>query len=557
MPGNSRQSEKMLSSILQAMPFPVLLARLADSTVLYINPLAAEQLKLSPGKIQGQYALDFYLNPGDRPPLVERVMKEGRLCNYEVQFKNSEGQAFWALLSCQMFTYGQDQCLLTTFTNINEQKHNEEKLRLAAKVLENTSESIVVTDAQGIVVDVNPAFTASTGYSRKEALGQTTRELLHSDEHDAETYASMGKTVYKKGQWQGEIWSQRKNGEFYPERLSINSILSGKGDITHYLSISTDISEQKRNEERLYLAAKVLENTSESIVITDAQGIVVDVNPAFTASTGYSREAALGQTTRALLHSDERDAETYARMGQAIYKKGQWQGEIWSQRKNGEFYPERLSISTITNEKGEISHYLSISSDISEKKRDEERLSFLANYDALTLLPNRNLFNLHLKDALFQAQRYRRLLALLFIDLDHFKPINDSLGHDAGDSLLKEVASRLRSNLRQSDNVARFGGDEFLVLIPQYPEISGVVLVTKKILREIERPFMICNKECRISASIGISLHPEDGSDAETLLKKADSAMYRAKEKGKNTFEFFSPICDSQAQPASSPQQNT
>jgi diguanylate cyclase (GGDEF)-like protein/PAS domain S-box-containing protein len=434
MPGNSRQSEKMLSSILQAMPFPVLLARLADSTVLYINPLAAEQLKLSPGKIQGQYALDFYLNPGDRPPLVERVMKEGRLCNYEVQFKNSEGQAFWALLSCQMFTYGQDQCLLTTFTNINE---------------------------------------------------------------------------------------------------------------------------QKRNEERLYLAAKVLENTSESIVITDAQGIVVDVNPAFTASTGYSREAALGQTTRALLHSDERDAETYARMGQAIYKKGQWQGEIWSQRKNGEFYPERLSISTITNEKGEISHYLSISSDISEKKRDEERLSFLANYDALTLLPNRNLFNLHLKDALFQAQRYRRLLALLFIDLDHFKPINDSLGHDAGDSLLKEVASRLRSNLRQSDNVARFGGDEFLVLIPQYPEISGVVLVTKKILREIERPFMICNKECRISASIGISLHPEDGSDAETLLKKADSAMYRAKEKGKNTFEFFSPICDSQAQPASSPQQNT
>lgn len=434
MPGKSRQSEKMLSSILQAMPFPVLLARLADSTVLYINPLAAEQLKLSPGKNWGRKTLDYYVNPNDRPPLLERVMKEGRLCNYEVQFKNSEGQAFWALLSCQMFTYGQDQCLLTTFTNINEQKHSEEKLRLAAKVLENTSENIVITDSQGIIVDVNPAFTASTGYSRKEALGQTTHELLHSDEHDAETYASMGKTVYKTGQWQGEIWSRRKNGELYPERLSI---------------------------------------------------------------------------------------------------------------------------STITNEKGEISHYLSISSDISDKKKDEEHLNFLANYDALTSLPNRNLFNLHLNDALAQAQRYRRLLALLFIDLDHFKPVNDALGHDAGDCLLKEVASRLRSHLRQSDTVARFGGDEFLVLIPQYSEISGVLRVTKKILGELERPFMICDKECRISASIGISLHPEDGSDAATLLKKADSAMYRAKEKGKNTFEFFSKISETQAYPASSPQQNT
>lgn len=434
MPGNLQQSEKMLSSILHAIPFPVVLTRLADGKFLYINPPAAEQLKVSPEKIQGQYALDFYLNPGERTRLVERIMKEGRVSNYEVQVKDSEGQAFWALSSIQMFTYGQDQCLLSIFTNINEQKQSEEKLRLATKVLENTSESIVVTDAQGIIVEVNPAFSASTGYSRKEAMGQTTRELLHSDEHDAETYATVG---------------------------------------------------------------------------------------------------------------------------EAMHKMGKWQGEIWSQRKNGEFYPEQLSISTITNEKGEISHYLSISSDISDKKRHEERLSFLANYDALTSLPNRNLFTLHLNDALAQAQRYRRLLALLFIDLDHFKPVNDALGHDAGDCVLKEVASRLRSHLRQSDTVARFGGDEFLVLIPQYPEISGVVRVTKKILGELERPFMICDKECRISASIGISLHPEDGSDAATLLKKADSAMYRAKEKGKNTFEFFSQISEAQAYPASGPQQNT
>ena len=430
MPGNSLKSEKMLSSILQAMPFPILLTRLADGKFLYINPLAAEQLKVPPEEIQGQYAPNYYQNPGDRAQLVERITKEGSVCNYELRLKDSEGQAFWALSSCQMFTYGQDQCLLTTFTNIDEQKRNEEKLRLAAKVLENISENIVITDSQGIILEVNPAFIASTGYSREEALGQTTRELLHSDEHDAETFATMGK---------------------------------------------------------------------------------------------------------------------------AMYKMGKWQGEIWSQRKNGEFYPEQLSISTITNEKGEISHYLSISSDIGDKKRDEERLSFLANYDALTSLPNRNLFNLHFKDALAQAQRYRRLLALLFIDLDHFKPVNDALGHDAGDCVLKEVASRLRSHLRQSDTVARFGGDEFLVLIPQYSEISGVVRVTKKILGELERPFIICDKECRISASIGISLHPEDGSNAETLLKKADSAMYRAKEKGKNTFEFFSKISETQAYPASGP----
>ncbi len=422
-------------------------------------------------------------------------------------------------------------------------------------LFESVPDAIVVVDASGRIVRVNAHVHTMFGYRREDIVGKPVEILLPERHRGKHVGYRTGYAAQPRTRSMGaglELYGRHQDGHEFPLDIMLSPMQTADETLT--IAIIRDTSEQKKYVKELRLAAKVLENTSESIVITDAQGIIVDVNPAFTASTGYSREEALGQTTRELLHSDEHDAKTYAGLGKAMHENGQWQGEIWSRRKNSEFYPERLSISTITNEKGETSHYLSISSDISEKKGDEARLRFLANYDTLTSLPNRNLFNLHLNDALAQAQRYKRLLALLFIDLDRFKPVNDALGHDAGDSLLKEVASRLRTHLRQSDTVARFGGDEFLVLIPQYAEISGVVRVTKKILGELERPFMICDKECRISASIGISLHPEDGSDAATLLKKADSAMYRAKEKGKNTFEFFSKISETQAYPASSPQ---
>ena len=292
-------------------------------------------------------------------------------------------------------------------------------------------------------------------------------------------------------------------------------------------------------QDKLRLAAKVFEHCREAIFVTDKHKQIISVNPAFAEITGYAPEEVLGKNPR-MWNSGLHDKEFYRKMHCAIDGEGYWQGEVWNKRKNGEAFPEWVSISAIRNDEGETTNYLRISTDISGRKKDEERLQFLANYDALTSLPNRGMFNQRLDYALTHANRYNKQLAVLFMDLDRFKIINDTLGHDAGDVLLKDVAGRLRRCLRESDTVARLGGDEFVVLITECSQSQDVVGVVQKLLKAMASPFLLMGQECHITASIGISFYPDDSKDAQTLLKNADLAMYRAKEQGKNNFQFYS-----------------
>jgi diguanylate cyclase (GGDEF)-like protein/PAS domain S-box-containing protein len=283
---------------------------------------------------------------------------------------------------------------------------------------------------------------------------------------------------------------------------------------------------------------KVFESTLEGILITDRTGVIQSVNPAFTRITGYSAAESIGKTP-SILNSGKQSPEFYQHLWHSLERDGQWQGEVVNRRKNGLLYTEHLSISGIHNAEGLCEHYVAVFSDITQRKLAEERLHFLANHDALTGLPNRTLFLERLQRALDRAEEDSSHLALFFVDLDRFKLINDTLGHRAGDELLLRIADDLRAVLPPHATVARLSGDEFTVLLENIVSIDQAASRAQAILDELASETELRGEELYVTASIGISLYPEDGRTAEPLLANADAAMYRAKERGRNTFQFY------------------
>ncbi len=286
------------------------------------------------------------------------------------------------------------------------------------------------------------------------------------------------------------------------------------------------------------LSAAVFDNSSDAIVVTDRNNLIISVNAAFSEITGYSREEVVGKNPK-IFSAGRQAPEFYTHMWHDLDRFGKWAGEIWNRRKSGELYPEWLSISTVKDNKSDITHYVGIFSDITERKQAEERVRHLAHYDALTDLPNRTLFHDRLQQALIQAQRNHEQVAVMFIDLDRFKIINDTLGHGIGDLLLQSVAQRLSHCVRQGDTVCRQGGDEFVILLPKIARAEDAALVAQKILQSISKPFSLEGHELHISSSIGISFFPNDGVTVDVLMKNADVAMYRAKELGRNNCQFY------------------
>ncbi len=306
-----------------------------------------------------------------------------------------------------------------------------------------------------------------------------------------------------------------------------------------YRGTCEDVTEQRHNEEQLQLAEKVFESSAQAILITDTRGKIISVNPAFTIITGYPVEEAIGANP-SKFSSGHHDAAFYASMWDELKASGCWAGEVWDRRKSGEVFPKWLTINAVRDkDSGTVSHYVGIFSDISEQKETEARIEHLAYHDALTGLPNRYALNARLEQSLSEARRNSTRLALMFIDLDRFKLINDSLGHDVGDQLLVTVARRIRAALRESDSVARLGGDEFVIVVPGITGPEDAARIAEKVIVEVSAPMMLSGHSLHTSPSIGIGIFPADGSSSETLMKNADAAMYCAKQHGRNNFRFF------------------
>ncbi len=298
------------------------------------------------------------------------------------------------------------------------------------------------------------------------------------------------------------------------------------------------VGKLERANERLQLFVKMFENSGEAILITDAQRRIIAVNPAWYKITGYTEEEAIGMNPN-ILSSGRQEAKFYQAMWKSINDTGVWQGEIWNRRKDGEIYPEWLSIGTVKNSQNEIINYIAVFSDITKRKEAEAHIEHLAHYDSLTHLPNRALFADRLKHALVAGRRNNKKTALLFLDLDNFKLVNDTMGHLAGDLLLQSVANRLKSCVRESDTICRQGGDEFMILLPEVGGADDAETVTRKIIDAMKEPHRVGDKELVVTFSIGISISPDDATDDEMLIKHADDAMYIAKDSGRNNYKFF------------------
>jgi diguanylate cyclase (GGDEF)-like protein/PAS domain S-box-containing protein len=310
--------------------------------------------------------------------------------------------------------------------------------------------------------------------------------------------------------------------------------------ITKAANLARIAIEKSRANEELQLAALVYQNSSQGMAVTDAIGNIITINPAFTEITGYTLGEVFGKNPR-ILSSGRQDNSFYERLWRELLTTGSWQGELWNRRKNGEIYAEWLTINTIFNDNGSVHRRVALFSDITKIKESEELIWQQANFDPLTELPNRRMFHDRLKQEIKQSRRNSKSLALMFIDLDHFKEVNDTLGHSMGDLLLKEAAMRLGKCTREIDTVARLGGDEFTIILSGFDDSSSINRIAENILIKLVEPFQLGVETAYISASIGVTIYPDDANNIEDLLKNADQAMYAAKAQGRNRCNYFTP----------------
>jgi diguanylate cyclase (GGDEF)-like protein/PAS domain S-box-containing protein len=425
---------------------------------------------------------------------------------------------------------------------INRIRGGEERLRL---LLNSTGEGIYGIDTSGHCTFVNAACLKLLGYeSADELLGRELHSVIHHHYPDGRAYPEDQCHIFKAfRQGQGThidsevLW--RKDGTPIPVEYLSFPIFEGS-DCTGAVITFMDISQRIQQQEEQRLSASVFDNISEGILVTDANASIIAINRAFTGLTGYSEEDALGKNPR-FLKSGKHDQEFYDELWQDLLEKGYWQGEIWNRRKSGEVFPEWQTISSVKDEQGRVTHYVAAFSDISTLKEAEDRLQHLAHHDPLTGLANRLLLNARLDLSLQRAARQKSSVAVIFMDLDGFKEINDEYGHEIGDKVLQETGHRLDSMIRQEDTVCRLGGDEFILVIADVHKREDVAAFAEKVLKIVRQEIAIDRHRLSVSGSLGISIHPEHGQQASTLLRNADTAMYQAKKQGRNRYRFYQP----------------
>jgi diguanylate cyclase (GGDEF)-like protein/PAS domain S-box-containing protein len=413
-------------------------------------------------------------------------------------------------------------------------------------IIDSAMDAILMADAEQRIVLFNPAAERMFGRKAADVLGTPIDVLLpqrfqarHTDHIRA--FGATGATNRRMGGL-GAITGLRADGAEFPIEASISQ-LEVNGD-KYFTVILRDITDRKRIEADLRVAATAFD-AHVGIIVCDADCTILRVNRTFTEDTGYTAEDVVGKTPR-VLASGRHDAAFYAAMWDSIGRTGVWQGEIWDRRKNGQIYPKWMIITAVRGDDGAVTHYVSTQTDITERKAAEEEIKHLAFYDPLTRLPNRRLLLDRLRQAIASATRSKRHCALLFIDLDNFKTLNDTLGHHKGDLLLQLVAERLLTCVREGDTVARLGGDEFVVMLENLSEAiheaaTQAEVVGEKILKVLNKVYWLGGHEHRSTPSIGVTLFGNDQETVESLLKQADLAMYRAKAAGRNAVRFFDP----------------
>ncbi len=518
-----------------------------DELIMYWNPAAEQIFGHAAADAMGQN-LHGLLTPESERERAHNAFSrfrhsgEGKLIGttFEISTLRKNGNEFPVELSISAFRLHGSWHALGLIRDITERKLAEDALRQQKQFLDDIINSLpgifYMLDADAHFVRVNPLFLQVTGHTQQELDRMTALDLFEGD--DQALIAQRMQEAFLNGSASAEAELVLKSGQKVPYYFTGH--LSRRDDRAYLVGIGTDITERKRSEDALRITASVFDNSREAVLITDTDNDILDVNQAFLDITGYSRAEVLGKNPR-LLSSGHHDRDFYAAMWQTLRRERGWRGEIWNRRKSGEIYAELLSISAICDGDGKVQRYVGVFSDISHLKAHEAELSRIAHYDALTGIPNRVLLADRMKQAIAQAAREQNMVAVCYLDLDGFKHINDTLGHDAGDQVLVEIADRIGKTLRGGDTVARLGGDEFVVVLLGLEKGEECMATLERLLAAIAEPMQVKEQTLALSTSIGVSIYPLDDEDPDTLLRHADQAMYVAKQSGKNRFHIYDP----------------
>ena len=428
------------------------------------------------------------------------------------------------------------------FADVTEMRQTQKALQqkefYQSALLDNFPFIVWLKDTESRYMAINQVFADQIKVDINDVIGKTDFDIFPHDL--AEKYRLDDQQVMNSGLQKNVEETIGRGGEQVWVETYKAPLKDEQNRMLGTVGFARDISERKQTEETLKLAALVFENSSEAMLVTDADNIILNVNAAFMRMTGYSREEVIGKDPK-ILGSGEQSPAFYQAMWQSINATGSWHGEIRNKRKSGEIYIEEIVINTIFDNFGRPQRRVALFSDITHRKQTEEQIWQQANFDPLTGLPNRSLFRERMGGEIKKAQRTKRRFAVLFIDLDRFKEVNDTLGHEIGDELLQQAAQRLLACVRSTDTVARLGGDEFTVILEDLDSVESPERVVKQLVEQLSLPFTLQHEQVYVSASIGVTLYPDDAQTLTQLLKNADQAMYAAKNSGRNCYSFFTP----------------
>ncbi|MRR08525.1 EAL domain-containing protein [bacterium] len=515
-----------------------------EGALVEANPRFAAMLGRAPEEMAGLHVWDWDAkwNRDELLRLMAELAVKGG-ATFETLHRRRDGSHYEVEISANAIALDGQQYFYCVCRDISERRRAEVQIsssehRAATAFRASPLAASIARARDGLFVEVNEVYTQLFGWSRQELVGYSSVEigLWDSAEQRKEWVALLqaeGRQLAHEVSWRTKARELRT--------ISISAEIIDLEGEPHILAFAEDITARKQAEEQLRLLANVFKFSSEAILITDADNRIIAVNGAFTRLTGYELDEVTGKNPK-LLSAGRTTPEEYRAMWRAIRDQGFWQGEIWDRRKDGSCYPKWLTISTVRDGAGKVTQHIANFTDITERKVAEERIHRLAHYDGLTGLPNRMTLLGRLEQAMATARRGGDWVAVMFVDMDHFKTINDTLGHPVGDALLVEVARRLAACVRESDVVARLGGDEFVVVLTGAGDtaLQAAANVADKILRQLGEPYQqVKGHDLRSTPSVGISLFPGDGEDAESLMKNADTAMYHAKAQGRNNYQFF------------------
>ena len=546
-----RSSEYHYRGMIESLSAIAWEAPLDGDTYTYVSPQAEALLGYPIADWVSPGFWNKILHPDDlarTQACRAREISAGHDHSIDYRVITAGGNILWLRDIASITTHHQQALLRGLMINISETKQIEEALRLSeekfAKAFHASPDGLVLSrQSDGLLIEINEGFCHLSGYDSASALLHSTLELqLWANlQQRLELLTRLEKDGFVRD-FKCNI--RHKDGRIRLCEISSCPLMIGTENCI--LTIARDITERHQMQEKLLQTATVFDSTAEGIVFTDPQQKITAVNRAFTEITGYSESEVLGRTPR-ILASGQHDSAFFTAMWYQLSTGGNWQGEISNKRKNGEIYPNWMTISAVRDSDNLVTHFVAVFSDISTLKHAQARLDHQVHHDPLTNLPNRLLFENRLRQVLANQRRNGQYSAVLFLDLDRFKNINDSLGHPVGDLLLKCIAIRLKEQLRDIDTVARLGGDEFIILLPGLKQPDDAQMVAEKLLASFNAPFLAGEHELFISASIGTSVYPDDGSDVATLVKNADIAMYHSKLKGRNRVERYSHDLNSQA----------